>query len=95
MTVTVTKILKVKRRKTGEWEPDQSIAGFREEGTDLVVLDTRGGEQSRYQASYYDSWIVEAIIRVDSQRQDQAWSPSKNRSRGFGSVPVGACLSLC
>jgi hypothetical protein len=66
MTLTVTKILKLKQRKTGDWEPDQNIAGFREEGTDLVVLDTHGRDLRRFAAGDYDSWIVEAIITVDS-----------------------------
>ena len=38
MQMIVKKILRLKFRTNTEWEPDREIAGFKEDGTDLVIL---------------------------------------------------------
>ena len=63
--LSVRKILKVRRRGDASWQAEKEIHGFREDGTDLVILDNSSAEVERYQANHYESWIVEARIEED------------------------------
>ena|ERR1700693_1838737 len=64
MKITTKKILHLKLRSTQEWEPPREIAAFKEDGTDLVLLDTNNREVARFAAGEFEEWKVEghAII---------------------------------
>jgi hypothetical protein len=65
MALSVKKVLKAKRRGEASWSPGKEIYGFREDGTDLVILGKRSVELERYPASQYESWVVEAQIESE------------------------------
>ena len=64
MKFQLTKTLQLRRRGQAEWEPGRNIFGFREEGTDLIVVDKNNNEAERFQAGDYDGWKVTAEIRL-------------------------------
>jgi hypothetical protein len=62
--LTVRKELKLKPRRGTEWE-SRPIAGFKEEGTDLVILDNHNLEVARFSAADLESWVVEAHCLIE------------------------------
>jgi len=65
MKITTNKTLKMKLRGKDQWEPPRAIHGFREDGTDLVVLDAHGLEQARLSAGKVEQWVVEGHVDIE------------------------------
>jgi hypothetical protein len=62
--LSVRKVLRVKRRGEPSWGQDKEIYGFREDGSDLVIVDKHSVEIERYPASQYESWVVEGRVEL-------------------------------
>ncbi len=56
--IMIQKTLQLRRRGEPQWEAEREIAGFREEGTDLIILDRDNREIERCSVADYDGWIV-------------------------------------
>ncbi len=65
MKIMIRKTLELKLRGKSESEPPREIHGFREEGTDLVILDANGLDQKRITAGEAESWTVKGHVNIE------------------------------
>jgi hypothetical protein len=65
MKMTVRKTLQLKPRDA-DWEPERTIHGFKEDGTDLVVFDHNNLEMARFSAANYESWVVKGYAELET-----------------------------
>jgi hypothetical protein len=53
------------KTRDADWEPERTIHGFREDGTDLVVFDRNNLEMARFSAANYESWVVKGYAELE------------------------------